>query len=809
MDIKRKTLSQISFIFFLVLVSAVAILYLYNIVKWGDLPDYGYGFRTATGVRVVGVVREVGRKAGLAVGDRILRVNGKTIANYKEMHAVRNREIGEQNTYSIERGGRQFEVVITNTPLGFKGSFKRSGFPYLVGVCFVFIGALVFLMKPHQRTSWAFLLFCSILGIFFMFLYKGGLMNPFEFENLNIFAYTFAPAVFIHLALSFPEERYLLKKHPSVQFLPYVASAFLFFLIRYRVPTMMDSPKSFFIIFIVYFLVAVLIFLGSCLQLRITSSSEIVKLRSRMILLGVAISASVPLLDTLNNALFRFYIVPSFNYYLPFFILFPIFLGYSVIKHNLFDFDVIIRRSFGYILLTGGISGVYALFLYLSQLAFGRFEIAESPLFPLLFILAVVFLLNPVRSRAQKLIDRVFFRLEYDYQAIVHKISETMRSLLSLDQIGKSIMDTALGDMFIDSGRILLLNPEKQVYEFLASVPRMKDSAETEIASSSATVHETLPADDLLVQRIAERKKEVTLYDIQEDPFYAKRREACKRSFMQLGASLIVPLIYEGQMTGFISLGDKKSGKYYQKADINLLKTLANQAAVAIENARMAEQMKNEEKMRANLARYLSPQIVDRVIQKDVQVNLGGDKKIVTVLFSDIRGFTRISETLPPDQLVQLLNEYFTEMAGIIFENQGSLDKFIGDAIVAVFGSLISIHNPARTAVQAAVQMMKTLETANQRWTAQYGFAIHIGIGINTGEVFLGNIGSPERMEFTVIGDTVNIASRLSGAAHPGQILVTRKTLAQIGSDLRHQELPPMEVKGKTGKQEVFEILYS
>jgi adenylate cyclase len=178
------------------------------------------------------------------------------------------------------------------------------------------------------------------------------------------------------------------------------------------------------------------------------------------------------------------------------------------------------------------------------------------------------------------------------------------------------------------------------------------------------------------------------------------------------------------------------------------------------------------------------------------------------VLFSDIRNFTRISESLPPDKLVELLNEYFTEMARIIFENQGSLDKYIGDAIVAVFGSLIPLENPGQTAVQAAIQMMKELSSLNEKWKSQYGFQMDIGIGINTGEVFLGNIGSPERMEFTVIGDTVNIASRFSDIAKAGQILITKETLASLGSDIRHEELPPTEVKGKSGKLKVFEIVY-
>jgi adenylate cyclase len=241
--------------------------------------------------------------------------------------------------------------------------------------------------------------------------------------------------------------------------------------------------------------------------------------------------------------------------------------------------------------------------------------------------------------------------------------------------------------------------------------------------------------------------------------------------------------------------------------DIDLLDTLVTEAAVAIENAKLAEQMKKEAGVRTNLARYLSPQIVDQIVKNDVQVNLGGDKKVVTVLFSDIRNFTGITETQPPDKLVRILNEYFTEMAEIIFAHQGSLDKYIGDAIVAVFGSLITLENSAQNAARAAVQMMQKLPVLNERWRTEYGFEMHMGIGLNTGEVFLGNIGSPERMEFTVLGDAVNVASRFSGLAKPGQILVTREVHSRLASGFRFQAFPPVEVKGKSNKLEVFELL--
>jgi class 3 adenylate cyclase len=275
-----------------------------------------------------------------------------------------------------------------------------------------------------------------------------------------------------------------------------------------------------------------------------------------------------------------------------------------------------------------------------------------------------------------------------------------------------------------------------------------------------------------------------------------------------LSIKIWIPFAINNQLRGSIALGEKLSGDSYTPDDQELLSTMVHQGTVAIENSLLVEQMKKEEAIRASLARYLSPQIVDQIIKKDVQVNLGGDRRVVSVLFSDVRDFTRIAETMSPDQLVQILNEYFTEMAKIIFENQGSLDKYIGDAIVAVFGSLIPLENSSQNAVQTAIQMMKQMGRLNERWVHQYGLRMEMGIGINTGEVFLGNIGSPERMEFTVIGDTVNIASRFSGVAEGGQILITKETLTALGHSIRYKELPPTEVKGKTEKLDVFEIIY-
>lgn len=268
-----------------------------------------------------------------------------------------------------------------------------------------------------------------------------------------------------------------------------------------------------------------------------------------------------------------------------------------------------------------------------------------------------------------------------------------------------------------------------------------------------------------------------------------------------------VPFAIDDDLSGGIGLGERLTGESYGAEDHELLGTLAAQGAVCIQNARLIKQIRREEIMRTNLSRYISPQLVDQIIKKDLQVNLGGARKVVTVLFSDIRNFTTITETQKPDELVGILNEYFTEMARVIFEHQGSLDKYIGDAIVAVFGSLIPLDNSVKAAVDAATQMMRKLVGLNEGWSRRYGFTINIGIGISTGEVFLGNIGSPERMEFTVIGDTVNVASRFSALANPGQILLTREARQRLGDVARCLQLPSTKVKGKTLPMDVFEVV--
>ena len=610
----------------------VAAVYFYNIYSWRKYPDFGFGFRTATGIEVIGTVTEHGRKAGVQVGDQIVEVNGRHHASIQEFRSHMRRDLGQENNYLIDRQGRRFAVTIRNVPIGFKTAFLKSGILFILGLCYAFIGTIVFLMKPHRRTSWIFLLFTGTLGLWMFFLYKIGIMKPFWLETIQIVAYTFMPAVFLHMTLSFPHERNIIQRRPWLQFIPYAISTLLFFTIRTATPAITDAPKILMAILVVYMAIAIIMYLGSHFQLMLTSPSELVKVRAKLILLGSAIATLIPLIDFISSTFFRIYLLPDFNFYCPLFIFFPLFVAYSIVKHDLFDIDTIIKRTYGYVLTTGVLAAIYGLFVLISNLAFGSFEFARSPAFPLIFLLTVVFFFNPIRNRAQRIIDRLFYRLEYDYQEVVERISDSLRTILGLEQIGRSIMDNSMGVMFVDTGSVLLHNKTKNEYEFLVRCGEREvlhgyENREADAAQSSETdpiaddtcevaadpsggprlSEFSLDGGNPLIKKIAEQKKEVTVYDIQEDPIFASDREECLQILERMDATLMVPLVYEDRLTGLIALGRKRSGKFYRQEDINLLHVLANQGAIAIENARMVAEVIEKERMEEelNIARDL------------------------------------------------------------------------------------------------------------------------------------------------------------------------------------------------------------
>jgi adenylate cyclase len=230
-------------------------------------------------------------------------------------------------------------------------------------------------------------------------------------------------------------------------------------------------------------------------------------------------------------------------------------------------------------------------------------------------------------------------------------------------------------------------------------------------------------------------------------------------------------------------------------------------ASVAFENGQLAERVRRETLARTNLERFFTPSVAARIVESEDTVRPGGDKRPVAVLFSDIRGFTAISEQMNPFQMAKLLSDYFSEMVDCVFRHGGTLDKFMGDALMAQWGAPVGTPDDVDRALRAAFDMLNALDKLNARWAIEGRPTMQAGIGLNFGEAFAGNIGSERRLEYTVIGDTVNTASRLCSAAAPGEILITEHFQQALGSTPDTVSMPEFMLKGKTHPVLVYRVL--
>lgn len=244
---------------------------------------------------------------------------------------------------------------------------------------------------------------------------------------------------------------------------------------------------------------------------------------------------------------------------------------------------------------------------------------------------------------------------------------------------------------------------------------------------------------------------------------------------------------------------------------VNVITPLAIQLLTTIfgYSYRFLLEGKNKEKIKQAMGKYLSQDIMKNVVQNIDDIKLGGKRANVTVLFADIRGFTSMSEKMTAEEVSVILNEYFTEIEPIITKYNGVINKFIGDAVMAIFGEPIQDINHPQNAVKCAYEMLKTVERLQDKWIFEGKPKIEIGIGINTGEAFVGNIGSEKRLEYTVIGDTVNLASRIESynKVYRTNFLISSTTYSYVCTMADVIKISEVQIRGKAKKMDIYEVL--
>lgn len=270
---------------------------------------------------------------------------------------------------------------------------------------------------------------------------------------------------------------------------------------------------------------------------------------------------------------------------------------------------------------------------------------------------------------------------------------------------------------------------------------------------------------------------------------------------MNVKSTLCVPLWTSDQITGFISLDARTPDKAFTEEHLDLLMAVAHQAAIGVERGRLAKQTTQEQSVRNYLCKYLDAKIVQHILRNEEKEDpLAPKEQEVTVLFADIVSFTKMSEGMAPTELAAFVRSFLTTMTDIIFMHGGTIDKYIGDSIMALFGAPIPSDTAAQSAIRSALAMREFAE-------GEQGGKMRLSIGIATGRAVVGNIGSEQRTEYTAIGDTVNVASRLQAFARPNEICIGSKTYDQSEDQFAVQEIGTIDVKNRHEPVEVYKVL--
>ncbi len=381
-------------------------------------------------------------------------------------------------------------------------------------------------------------------------------------------------------------------------------------------------------------------------------------------------------------------------------------------------------------------------------------------------------------------------RRDYEKLRIGLELGRAIVGILDLEELLPKILDKSFQLLPADRGVILLyddsgtLNPRYVKH-------RVGKSDEQIVLSKS------------ILSEVTVQKRAVLSSDATMDSRFSGAHSIIMQG---IRSTMSVPLLHGDELLGVMHMDSQIAANAFTEKDLQIFTGIASQAAIAIQNARLVKKIESETKTRAQFQRLLSPNLVEQLVAGKIHLEKGGELREVTILISDIRGFTSMSEKKEPAEIVEMLNEYFEVMVEVLFKAQGTLDKYVGDEIMALFGAPVDMPDAPFHAVRCAVDMMKALKEFNRTRLAEGQEEIKIGIGINTGRVVTGAIGSSRTLQYTAIGDAVNTASRLCSVAKAGEIILSENTMNRVRHLIDATALQPVKVKGKEQELRIYNV---
>ena len=386
--------------------------------------------------------------------------------------------------------------------------------------------------------------------------------------------------------------------------------------------------------------------------------------------------------------------------------------------------------------------------------------------------------------------DETTLRRDYERLRAVHELVTAVGSELDLSRLLPRILDTAFGLLGADRGVILLAEDDGSL------IPRhtrtRNGPADAEITLSQTVLAEAV-----------EHRAAVLSVDAGADARFADAGSVVRQG---IRSTLTLPMLHGEELLGVLHLDSLLTRRAFGDKDLAVCTGIAAQAATAIQNARLAARIARETRARAQIARLIPPAVVEQVLSGELTIERGGRLAEITMLFSDIRGFTAMADVTAPAEVVATLNEHFEVMVEVLFAHSGTLDKFVGDCVIGLFGAPLPLDDAPHRAVACALAMQEALLAHNRTRCAERLPPINVGIGIGTGPVITGAIGSTRAMQYTAVGDAMNVASRLADLAGPGEVLVAEATFRNVRDRVEATELQPVLVKGKARELRRFRV---
>ncbi len=386
---------------------------------------------------------------------------------------------------------------------------------------------------------------------------------------------------------------------------------------------------------------------------------------------------------------------------------------------------------------------------------------------------------------------------------LLYEMSKTLGTVFDLEKIFEKATDLIFRGTPAD--RVIALLADETVDGKILSYSLYQIGAKTR-DESTAKLSEKLTVSRTITQKVMTDKVALLSQDAKTDEQFLGAESIVSQG---VRSTICAPLITQSNVHGVVYADRLDPFAAFTSDHLELISAVAAQTAVTVETVKAHKRLAREEVARANYSRFMPEYVVKQMLDNPDSFKLGGVNQTITVLFADIRAFTALSERANPEKIVGLLNRYFTAMTDIIFAHGGTLDKYIGDGLMALFGAPTATAADPVNAVKAAVAMQKRIQTLNTELAAEGFASIQVGIGLHTGEATVGYIGSDKRSEYTAIGDTVNLASRLESNALGNQILISGATQTAAGNIFPVTPLAPLTVKNRLQPVELFELKWN